>query len=129
MIQLSDATFIVNDEPVATMPNSIAFTEGLGEQSMKAASLGGGEVEPIFANDLETSFAMVKCELPSTPENIKLARQWKTNRNDNVVQIIGKTSEGTVTRTFSRAALTADYEVGIGSDATIPIDFKSATAI
>ncbi len=129
MIQLSDATFIVNNEPVATIPNTIAFTEGLGEQSMKAASIGGGATEPIFANDLETNFSMVKAELPSTPENITLVRSWKTNRNNNVVQIIGVTPEGTLTRTFARAALTADYEIGLGSDATIPVDFKSAPAV
>jgi hypothetical protein len=128
MIQLSDATFIVNDEAIATIPNSIAFTEGLGEQSIKAASVGGGEVEQIFSNDLESNFAMVKCELPSTPENITLARKWKKDRNNNTVQIIGETTEGNFTKTFSRAALTADYEVGIGNDATIPIEFKSSPA-
>jgi len=129
MIQLSDATFQVNNEAVATIPNTIAFTEGLGEQSMKAASIGGGGVEPIFANDLESSFSMVKTELPSTPENIELVKSWKINRNNNVVQIIGETLEGTMTRTFARAALTSDYEVGIGSDATIPVEFKSSPAV
>ncbi len=129
MIQLTDATFIVNDEPVATIPNTTAFTEGLGEQSMKAASIGGGAVEQIYANDLETNFAMVKTEIPSTPENIELVKTWKNNRNQNVVQIIGETPEGTLTRTFAQAALTSDYEVGIGTDATIPVDFKSSQAI
>ena len=129
MIQLSDATFIVNDESVTTIPNTITFTEGLGEQSMKAGSTGGGGVEPIFSNDLESNFSNVKAELPSTPENIELVKGWKVNRNNNVVQIIGETPEGTLTRTFARAALTSDYEVGIGTDATIPLEFKSSPAI
>ncbi len=129
MIQLSDAMFIVNDEPIVTIPNSIAFSEGLGEQTMKAGSVGGGKVEPIYANDLQSNFSMVKCEIPSTPENIDLARTWKLNRNNNVVQIIGETLEGTVTRVFARAALTNNYEVGIGSDASIPIEFKSMPAV
>jgi len=129
MIQLTDATFIVNNEAVPTIPNSIAFTEGLGEQSMKAASIGGGAVEPIYANDLETAFSMSKAELPSTPELIELVKIWKTNRNNNVVQIVGETPEGTLTRTFARAALTSDYEVGIGTDATIPVEFKSISAV
>lgn len=129
MIQLSDATFVVNNEAIGTVPNTISFTEGLGEQSVRAASTGGGGVEPVYANDLESAFSMVKCELPSTPENINLARTWKINKNNNVVQIIGETLEGTVTRTFARAALTSDYEVGIGADASIPIEFKAMTAI
>jgi hypothetical protein len=128
MIQLSDATFSVNNEAIPTIPNSISFTEGLGEQSMKAASIGGGAVEEIYANDIESNFSMVKAEIPATPEMIELVKEWKTNRNNNVVQIIGETPEGTLTRTFSRAALTSDYEVGIGADATIPVDFKSMPA-
>jgi len=129
MIQLSDATFIVNDEAIATIPNSITFTEGLGEQSVKAASIGGGAVEAIYSNDLQSAFSMVKADIPSTPENIDLARTWKLNRNNNVVQIVGETIEGTVTRTFARAALTSNYEIGIGSESAITIEFKALTAI
>lgn len=129
MIQLSDATVIVNNEAIATVPNTIAFTEGLGEQNVKAASIGGGAVEQIYSNDLQSNFSMVKFEIPSTPENIELARSWKFNRNNNVVQIIGETLEGTVTRTFARAALTGNYEIGIGSDSSIPLEFKANTAI
>lgn len=128
-IQLSDATFIVNDEVVLTIPNSISFTEGLGEQNMKAGSIGGGAVEAIYSNDLQSAFSMVKADVPSTPENIDLARKWKLNRNNNVVQIVGETLEGTVTRTFARAALTTNYEIGIGSESAITIEFKALTAI
>ena len=129
MIQLSDATFIVNNESVATMPNTISFTEGLGEQSMKAASIGGGAVEPIYSNNIESNFSMVKCEIPSTPENIELVKGWKLNRNNNVVQVVGETTEGTLTRTFARAAITNDYEVGIGTDSSIPVEFKATPAV
>ena len=129
MIQLSDATLIVNNEAIAVIPNSITFTEGLGEQSVKAASIGGGAVEQVYSNDLQSNFSTVKFDVPSTPENIDLARTWKLNKNNNVVQIIGETLEGTVTRTFARAALTGNYEVAIGSDAAITLEFKASTAI
>ena len=129
MIQLSDVTFIVNNEAIVTIPNSVMFTEGLGEQSMKAGSVGGGAVEPIYSNDLQSNFSMVKADIPSTPENIDLARTWKLNRNNNVVQVIGETLEGTMTRTFARAALTSNYEINIGSDAAITIEFKAKPAV
>lgn len=129
MIQLSDVTFLVNDEAIVTIPNSITFTEGLGEQSMRAGSVGGGAVEAIYSNDLQSSFSTVKADIPSTPENIDLARKWKLNKNNNVVQIVGETLEGTVTRTFARAALTGNYEVGIGTDAVITVEFKAMTAV
>ena len=129
MIQLTDATFIVNDEPIPVMPDSVSFTEGLGEQTMRAASVGGGEVEAIYSNDLSTAFSTVSADIPSVIELIELAKTWKSLQNNNVVQIIGKNADGTITRTFSRAALTADYEINLGPDSVISIEFRALTAV
>lgn len=129
MDQLTDVTVIVNNEAVAIVPNSAAYTEGFGEQDVKAASVGGGKVEQVFVRNVETAFSMAKFELHTTPENIKLARAWKANGNLNVVQFIGSTPGGSTIRTFQKASLTADYEVGIGTDATVPIEFKSNASI
>jgi hypothetical protein len=129
MIQLSDATVIVNNEAVGIVPNSLSFTEGLGEQNVRAVSIGGGKTEQVFARNVETNFSTVKFELPTTPENVALARAWKTLGNGNVVQIAGVTAEGTLTRTFVQAALTGDYEVNIGTEANVEIEFKASTAI
>lgn len=129
MDQLSDASFIVNNKRVVTIPNTIEYDEGLGEQDVKAGSVGDGEVEPIYSNDIESNISCAKCELPTTIEMIDLAREWKKNRNRNLVQIVGKDSSGKkVTKTFRRAALVNNYPVQVGSDASIPIEFKSAPA-
>lgn len=129
MIQLTDATVLANNEAIGIVPNSLKYTEGLGEQSVRAASSGGGKVEQVYAADVESKFSTLKFELPSTPENIALARAWKVNNPLNVFQIVGSTSEGTVTRTFQRASVTPDYEVGIGSEENIEIEIKSDAAI
>jgi hypothetical protein len=129
MIQLVDAMFIVNDEPIVTIPNTISFTEGLGEQDMRAGSVGNGKVEAIYSNDITTKFSMIKADIPSTVDNIALARKWKLNKNNNVVQIISQSIEGNVTRTFSRAALTSNYEVMISTDGAISLEFKSLPAV
>lgn len=129
MIQLSDATLMANNEAVGIIANSLKYTEGFGEQKMRAASIGGGKVEQIFSNDVETSFSSLMFELPATPENIALARSWKANGNQNAFQIAGSTPEGEVTRTFTQAAILNDYEVAIGSETTIPIEIKSNPAI
>lgn len=129
MIQLTDATVLVNNEAVGVIPNSVMFTEGLGEQVVRAVSIGGGKVEQVYARNLETNFSKVKFSMPTTPETVRLARQWKTSGNQNVVQIAGSTPEGTVTRTFTGAALTADYEVPIGTEENIEIEFMANAAI
>lgn len=129
MIQLSDASVIVNNEPVPVIPDSVKFREGLGTQKMRTASIGGGEVEAVYANSLEDKLGNVMFDMPSTPETIALARKWKLLKNQNVVQIIGATVDGNVTRTFAQAAILNDYEVGIGSDSNIGIEFKSRQAV
>ncbi len=129
MIQLTDATVVVNNEAVGVVPNSVAFTEGLGEQTLRPVSVGDGKVEQVYAQNLETSMSTVKLSLHATVDNVALALAWKNNRNQNVVQIAGSTADGDMTRTFTGAALTANYEVPIGTEANIEIEFMANTAI
>ena len=128
-IQLSDATVLVNDEVVAIIPNTLKFTEGLGEQNVRAASVGGGAVEQVYSNDVETALSKVMFDLPTTPTNVKLARTWKSNKNQNVVAIAGKTAEADLTRTFTQAAMTNDPEIEISSEGVINVEFMSNAAI
>jgi hypothetical protein len=128
MIQLSDAAVVVNNEAVAVIPNTVKFTEGFGEQKMRAASIGDGKVEQIFSNDVETSFSKIMFEVPTTVDNISLVRSWKALQNGNVVSIAGTNSEGTITRTFQKAAILGDYEVEIGSEASISVEMSSSAA-
>lgn len=127
--QLADALVMVNDDPVPVTPNSVMYTEGLGEQTIRAASVGGGQVEQIFANNIESNFASVTFDMPAIVDNITRAREWKTNANQNVVQIAGQTPDGTITRTFTQAAILNNYEVALGSDTNITVEFKANPAI
>ena len=129
MIQLTDATVVVNNEVVGTVPGSVEIDEGLGEQDMKAVSIGGGKVEQLYVEDVETKFGECKFEMYVTPEGIELARSWKVNKNRNVAQFVGSTAEGTVTRTYTQAALTENYKIPVSPDGTMEIRFKANTPI
>jgi len=129
-IQLSDAAVLVNNVQIGTTANTITFNEGLGEQKMRAVSTGGGGVELIYSNDIESNIGQVKFEVPSTPKNIAKVRQWKTNLNQNVISLQGSTPDGeTLTRTFTQAALVNDYEVNLGSETNIALEFMSNPTI
>ena len=128
-VQVADATISVNNDPVAVTPNSVVYTEGLGEQSIRAASSGGGQVEQIYSNNIESNFSTLRFDMPATVENIERAREWKVNTNQNVAQVAGRTPEGRVTRTFTQAAILNDYEVALGTETDISIEFKSNPAI
>jgi len=127
--QLADATVTVNNDIWGIVPNTLVFTEGQGEQEIKAASIGGGVVEQVYSHNVESNFSMVKFELHATVDNIDNSKVAKSNRNNNVVQITGSTPEGRITRTFTKAALLTDPEKALGADTTIPIEFKANPAI
>jgi hypothetical protein len=128
-IQLSDASVLVNDEVIMIVPNTLKFTEGFGEQSVRAGSVGGGAVEQVYSRDVETALSKIMFDVHTTPANVKLQRSWKANANENVVQIAGKTSEGDMTRTFTQAAMTGDPEIEIATEGVINIEFMSNAAI
>lgn len=128
-VQVSDPLVTVNNDPVAVIPNTVMFTEGRGEQSIRAASAGGGQVEQVYSNNIESNFSSVKFSMPATVENIAKALEWKANRNQNVVQITGRTPEGRVSRSFTQAAILNDYEVNLGTDTNVDMEFKANPAI
>ncbi len=129
MDQLSNVTVIVNDDAVGTVPNTVKFDEGFGEQKMRAMSVGNDQVEQVYSKDVETAVGSVKFEMPVTVPNIELVRSWKSRGNTNVVSVIGTTRDGTVTRTFQQAAVLSNYEVEIGSETSIPVEFSSNAPI
>lgn len=129
MIQLSDATVLVNDEVVAIVPNTLKYTEGGGEQQTRAASVGGGKIEQIYSRDVESALSKVMFDLHTTIANIKSQRGWKFKGNQNVVAIAGKTADGTLTKTFTQAAMTGDPEIEIGTEGVINIEFMANPSI
>lgn len=127
--QLSNGTLLVNNDVVAYIPNTLTFTEGLGEQDIRTAAAGGGQTEQVFSDNVEMRYSTVKFEVPGTVENIAKARQWKQNKNQNLVQIQGRTSDGTLSRTFTQAALLTDYEVPLSNDGNITLEWRTNPAV
>ncbi len=131
-VVLANPQVVVNNLSIAIKPNSLAFTEGFGEQLVRAASAGGGSVVQILADNIEDNFSDVKFAVDPTIENIDNARVWKANPGTNVVSVTGTLTDGTDTRTFSRtftkASLINNYEVPLGADTSIDLEFKSEPA-
>ena len=126
-IQITDATVVVNNDTIGVITGSVKFTEGRGEQKIRVVSIGGGKTDQVYSNDLETNFSKVSFELPSTVDNIASALTWKDNGNENVVQITGENKDGELIRVFTGAALVGDYEVDLGTDGNLTIEFQTNT--
>lgn len=128
-VQLTDASVIANNEVVGVTPNSVKFTEGFGEQSVRVMASGGGKTEPVIANNVETNKGKFMFAMPATVDNIKLARQWKSNPGQNVFQVAGSTVEGDVNRTFTQATVVNDYEVPVATEGDIELEIEGNSPI
>lgn len=121
---LSNPTVVANNNPIAIIPNTFAYTEGLGEQEVRVQSAGGGSLEQVLADDVTTKMSTFKFEMLNTAENIQTVRGWKRNLNQNTFSV----SEDSFSRTFTNALIMNDYEVQLSSDGNIALEFKSSAA-
>jgi hypothetical protein len=125
--QLNDISILVNDVQVAYTADSLSWKDGLGEYQIRNAVVGGGQTEQVFSKDLSTKFGMVKFSMPTTEENEKFKRAWKTNNNANVVELLGP-SGSKFAKIFTSAAILEDPESNAATDGNIEIEFQSNPA-
>ena len=125
--QMNDITIIVNDDVIAYTADSLTWKDGFGDYSIRNAVVGGGQTEQVFSQDLASKMGNVKFSMPTTEENEAFKRAWKTNLNNNVVELVGPASS-TFTRVFTLAAILEDPESSAATDGNIEIEFSSNPA-
>jgi len=125
--QMNDITIIVNDDVIAYTADSLTWKDGFGDYSIRNAVVGGGQTEQVFSQDLASKMGNVKFSMPTTEENEAFKRAWKTNLNNNVVELVGP-SGSTFTRVFTLAAILEDPESSAATDGDIGIEFSSNPA-
>lgn len=132
LIALANPQVTVDGQLISVKPNSVKYTEGFGEQIVRAASGGGGAVEQVFADDITDNFSMIGFEIDPDPDLIDFFRAVKATPGVHTVILSGEATIGTqtkeLTRTFQHASLISNYEVPLGADTAISIEFKSDPA-
>lgn len=126
-IAISTPSIVVNNVPVGILPNSFKYTEGLGEQTMRTQSAGGGSVDIVYSTNAESLMSKVTFSMLNTAQNINLIKGWKTNTNKNAISVADQLSG--FTRNFSNMALVSNYEVELGADGTIALEFMGDAAV
>lgn len=119
--KLVDPTVIVDNLVLGVVPNSVQFTEGMGEQKVFVATAGGGSVQQIVADDVTGKQSHLKVHVFPTFENIKNIRAIKANMNGHVVTLSDAASD--FHRTITAAVLVNNYEVKLGTDDVIELEF------
>lgn len=123
---LSTPTVTVDNVTVFIIPNSFKYTEGFGEQTVRAQSAGGGSVRIVSSDNAEMKISDPKWSMLNTNENIDIIRAWKA-KGSNIA--ISATDKDGFTRTFNNATLVNNYEVNLAADGTIDLEWKSEPAV
>lgn len=126
--QLNNVFIRINNEQIAYTADSLKFSLGKGEASMRSATAGGDQVDVIFSQDLSSLVGKVSFAMPATEENIAYVRKTKNNRNQNVVELVGATGSS-FTVTFGGMAIVNDPEYNLSSDGNIDLEFHGNPAV
>jgi len=120
-----DATLIIDNNVIGYVPNTLSYTEGLGEQKLRVQTSGGGSVQQVVSEDATKKQSMVKFHVEVTAGNIELLRAIKANQDGHVITL----STTGFTRTITGAIMVNDYSVKLGVDDTIEVEFVGNAAI
>lgn len=123
--KIVDATLIIDNNVIGYVPNTLKFTEGFGEQSVRVQTGGGGSVQQVVADNVSMRQSKVMFDVEPTAANIELLRSIKNDQNGHVITI----STSGLTRTVTGAILTSDYEVGLGTEEVISVEFTGNSSI
>lgn len=119
VIALANPTIVINNLHIGVVPNETTYTEGFGEQKMRVRSGGAGAIESVYTNDVETNLSMVKFQIYSDTPYLELARGWKALLNANIISI----TDDDFSRHLIDAAVTNNYEVGLGASSTVELEW------
>ena len=125
--RLNNVTLLINNEQIAYIANSLKISDGFGTYESINVVLGGGQTEKIFAEDLESRISKISFSMPSTVEAHNLKRQWKSNLDNNVIEVIGPSGSG-FTAVFTQASMMNDPDTVFGKDGVIEPEFEANPA-
>ncbi len=125
-IILNDPQVTLNDELFAIVGNSVSFTTGDGERSVKAAGTGGGKSVMTISENVETKLSTAKFSVFTTVENVDRVDQAIKRLNNNVLVFTGTDTFGNrMTKTFTNAIVINDPEFNLQQDGQIDVEMSS----
>lgn len=120
---ISKPAVVINNNPVAILPNTAKGNEGEGETTVRTQSGGGGNIELVITDNAEDKTGMFNMDIANTPENIELARGWKKNPGVNVIEVSGEIANKPWNRIYNACSITNNYEFELSSDGKLSLEW------
>lgn len=122
---LANAKVEIDGFPIYIRPNSLKYTDGRGEVTVRTQSAGDNVTEAVFTDNAELKISMVSFEMQNTVENLrKVTRDWR-NTNFHTIRIYDTGFTGT----FQNMMLSNDPEYEVTADGGISLEWKGDPGI
>lgn len=118
---------IINNKPVAYVPNSLSYDTGEPESNSRAASTGGRNTESRYSENMETAIGEVMFDLYPDAITEDFIKEWKGNGAEN--QILITNNKTNYTETFSNIALTNKVKRDPTFDGVVSFEWKGDPAV
>lgn len=120
----------VNDDPIAVIPNSVKYSEGEGETTVRTTSGGGSSVVVIISDNAEDKKGMVSFDLANTVTDIDNARIWKQNAGLNTVAISGELQNGQqFNRVMNQATIINNPEIELSTEGKLTLTWEGSQMV
>ena len=125
-IILNDPQVTLNDELLTIVANSVSYTTGDGERSVKAAGTGGGKGVLTISENVETKISTAKFSVFTTVENADIVESAIKRLNGNVLVIAGTDPFGnSLRKTFTNAVIMNNPEFTLQTDGQVDVEISS----
>jgi hypothetical protein len=117
---LVDGQIIINDRPIAPVPNSVERDYGRGETTVTPQSLGNGNIEIVTSVNVETMKSMFKFSVKPTADIVDLIDDWKLNTGLNTIRYISED----VYETYEQMSVVNTVVIPDSNDGVIELEFQ-----
>ncbi len=121
VLEITNPTIYLNGNLWATAPNSMKITMGFGEQDVKARSIGNGDVDTVFCNNVEEKVGKMSWENFATDDTLGFLNELKFLGNLNSIRIDTNTGHSYV---LQNAAFVNDPEIAFAANEKYAIEWK-----
>jgi len=125
MVAITKPGIVVNGAAIKIKPNSVKFKEGFGNTKVRPQTTGGGNVDMVPTEDIETKIGMISFTMLATVENIDAKRAWQAQPGANTVQMV----QGGFSRTLKLGTIEEDPEMQTGVDGEFEVSFSGTQLV
>jgi hypothetical protein len=120
--EITNPTIYVNGNLWPWMPNTAEIIMGYGEQELKARSLGNGNTDAVYCDNVEAKIGKISWAELTTDDTIGFLEEFKFNGNTNTVRIDTNTGNSYV---LQKAILANDPAIPFKAGETYTLEWQS----